>query len=198
MTNSASRYSRGPRDPQRQRLNRRDRRHSPRDPGRAGCVPCQAFKPSSFLDAAGAQSVIVIDIGGAAISSCGGLVAQAAAQQGVAGIVIDGGCRDLADVRATGLWVASRHVAATSGRGHVRIEAVNVPVMIGGIRVAPGDYIVGDETGVVCIPSARVEEALTIAEELTVKDTRFSNALREGHTFAVASAHLGQCDGTAG
>jgi regulator of RNase E activity RraA len=159
-------------------------------PGELGAYPPAAFKPSAFLDAAVADSVIVIDIGGASISSCGGLVAQAATQQGVAGIVIDGGCRDLADVRATGLWVASRHVTPTSGRGRVRIDAINEPVMIDGIKVAPGDTIVGDETGVVCIPAARLADALAIAEELTVKDTRFSNALREGHTFAAASAHL--------
>ncbi len=159
-------------------------------PGELGAYPPTAFKPSAFLEAAGTHSVIVIDIGGAAISSCGGLVAQAATQQGVAAIVIDGGCRDLADVRATGLWVASRHVTPTSGRGRVRIDAINVPVMLDGIPVMPGDYVVGDETGVVCIPSARVADALAIAEELTVKDTRFADALREGHTFAAASAHL--------
>jgi regulator of RNase E activity RraA len=65
-----------------------------------------------------------------------------------------------------------------------------VPVTIGGIRVHAGDYIVGDETGVVCIPSDRLQEILPIAEELSVKDTRFANALREGHTFATAATHL--------
>jgi regulator of RNase E activity RraA len=158
--------------------------------GELGAYPNTAFKPSMFLEAAGPGSVIVIDIGGGLVSSCGGLVAQAAQQQGVVGILVDGGCRDLADIRATGLWVASRHVTPVSGRGRVRIDAINVPVTIGGIRIVPGDCIVGDETGVICIPSARVDEALEIAEELSVKDTRFSNALREGHTFAAASAHL--------
>jgi 3-hexulose-6-phosphate synthase / 6-phospho-3-hexuloisomerase len=159
-------------------------------PGELGAYPASAFKPSRFLEAAGAGTVIVIDIGGAAASSCGGLVAQAAVQQGVAGVVVDGGCRDLADIRATGLWVASRHVTPASGRGRVQVDGVNVPVMIGGIRVEPGDIIVGDDTGVVCIPASRLQEALVIAEELTLKDTRFANALREGHTFAAASAHL--------
>lgn len=159
-------------------------------PGELGTYPTSAFKPAAFLEAAGTNTVIVIDIGGALISSCGGLVAQAAKQQGVAGIVIDGGCRDLADIRATGVWVASRHVTPTSGRGRVRVDAVNVPVTIGGVAVAPGDYIVGDETGVACIPAGRIEDALAIAEELTLKDTRFSEALRDGHTFAAASAQL--------
>lgn len=160
-------------------------------PGDLGAYPPAAFTPGSFLEAAGADSVLVIDLGGAIVSSCGGLVAQAAVQRGVVGLVIDGGCRDLADVRATGLWVMSRHLTPTSGRGRVRIDAVDVPVTAGGVRVTPGDYIVGDETGAVCIPSVRVEEALGIAEELSAKDSRFSNALRDGHTFSTAAAHLG-------
>jgi 3-hexulose-6-phosphate synthase/6-phospho-3-hexuloisomerase len=155
-----------------------------------GAYPATAFTPGSFLDATGPDSVIVIDLGGAAVSSCGGLVAQAAVQQGAVGLVIDGGCRDVADVRASGLWLCSRHVTPVSGRGRVRIEAINVPVTVGGIRVQAGDYIVGDDTGVVCLPSERVLDLLPIAEDLSTKDSRFSSALREGHTFASAASHL--------
>jgi 3-hexulose-6-phosphate synthase / 6-phospho-3-hexuloisomerase len=153
--------------------------------------PPSTFTPSTFLEAAGRDSIIVLAIGGAVVSSCGGLVAQAAALKGVAGIVVDGGCRDLADIRASGMWVMSRHVTPVSGRRRVRVDAVNVPVTVGGIRVSAGDYVVGDDTGLVCIPADRLDAALQIAEELTEKDTRFSTALREGHTFAAAAAHLG-------
>lgn len=160
-------------------------------PGTLGDYPPAAFTPGRFLEAATPDSVLVIDLGGAPVSSCGGLVAQAAVQRGVAGLVIDGGCRDLADVRATGFWVMSRHVTPTSGRRRVRIDAINGPVTVGGVRVEPGDYIVGDETGVVCIPSARLDEALAVAEELSAKDARFSDALRAGDSFTAAAAQLG-------
>jgi 3-hexulose-6-phosphate synthase/6-phospho-3-hexuloisomerase len=158
--------------------------------GTLGAHPVSAFTPGSFLDAVKPDTMVVIDLGGALVSSCGGLVAQAAVQQGAVGIVIDGGCRDIAEVRAAGLWLSSRHVTPVSGRGRVRIDAINVPVTIGGIRVHAGDYIVGDDTGVVCIPSDRLLEILPIAEELSVKDARFAGALREGHTFATAATHL--------
>ena len=158
--------------------------------GSLGSQSPTAFTPGTFLDAVRPDTVVVIDVGGAAVSSCGGLVAQAAVQLGAVGLVVDGGCRDVSEIRASGLWVCSRHVTPVSGRGRVRIDAVNVPVMIGGIRVRPDDYLVGDETGVVCIPSDRLLEALPIAEALSEKDTRFANALREGHTFATAAAHL--------
>jgi regulator of RNase E activity RraA len=157
--------------------------------GPLGAHPATAFTPGTFLDAVGPGTVVMIDVGGALASSCGGLVAQAAVQQGAVGLVIDGGCRDIAEIRDTGLWVSSRHVTPISARGRVRVEAINVPVTIGGIRVHAGDYIVGDDTGVVCIPSSRVAEALEIAEALSAKDTRFANALREGRTFAAAAAH---------
>jgi 3-hexulose-6-phosphate synthase / 6-phospho-3-hexuloisomerase len=153
--------------------------------------PPSMFTPSAFLEAAERDSIIVLAIGGAPVSSCGGLVAQAAVLRGVAGLVVDGGCRDLADIRASGLWVMSRHVTPVSGRRRVRVDAINVPVTVGGIRVSAGDYLVGDDTGLVCIPAARLDDALRLAEELTEKDTRFSTALREGHTFAAAAAHLG-------
>jgi len=158
--------------------------------GTLGAFQHSAFTPGAFLEAAGAGTIVVIDVGGALASTCGGLVAQAAVQRGVTAIVIDGACRDVADVRAAGLWLSSRHVTPISGKGRVRVDAINVPVTVGGIRVHPGDYIVGDETGVVCIPSDRLEEVLPIAEELTANDERFATALREGHTFASAAAHL--------
>jgi regulator of RNase E activity RraA len=160
--------------------------------GPLGAHPTAAFTPGTFLDAVGPGTVIMIDVGGALVSSCGGLVAQAAVQQGAVGLVIDGGCRDIAEIRATGLWVSSRHVTPISARGRVRIEAINVPVTIGGIRVHAGDYIVGDDTGVVCIPFGRVVEALGIAEAVSVKDARFASALRDGQTFTTAAAHLRQ------
>lgn len=158
--------------------------------GALGSHPVHAFTPGTFLDAVQPGAVLVIDLGGAAVSSCGGLVALAAVQRGAVGLVIDGGCRDIADVRAAGLWVSSRHVTPTSGRGRASVEAIGVPVTIGGVRVAAGDYIVGDETGVVCLPAARLEELLPIADALSRKDDEFANALRAGHTFAAAAKRL--------
>jgi 3-hexulose-6-phosphate synthase/6-phospho-3-hexuloisomerase len=158
--------------------------------GALDAYPASAFRPGKFLDAVGSDSVIVIDLGGAEVSSCGGLVAQAAVQQGAVGLVIDGGCRDLADVRASGLWLSSRHVTPISGRGRVRIDGVNVPVSVGGVPVQAGDYIVGDDTGVVCLPAARLADLLPLAEALSAKDAQFANALSTGHTFTSAASNL--------
>jgi 3-hexulose-6-phosphate synthase/6-phospho-3-hexuloisomerase len=158
--------------------------------GGLGSYPPTAFTPGAFLDVVAPDTVLVIDLGGAAVSSCGGLVAQAAVQRGTVGLIIDGGCRDVAEVRESGLWLSSRHVTPVSGRGRVRIDAINAPVTIGGTRVHPGDYVIGDETGIVCVPADRVPDLLPIAEQLAAKDAQFASALREGHTFTAAAAQV--------
>ena len=67
-------------------------------------------------------------MGGAPVSTFGGLAAQKAVARGARGAVLDGACRDLAELIASGLWVASRHVTPRSGKMRVRVEGVNVPV----------------------------------------------------------------------
>jgi regulator of RNase E activity RraA len=156
-----------------------------------GTFDASAFAPGVFLDAAGAGSALIFDAGGAEVSTFGGLAALAAVKNGVAGVVIDGACRDLGEIRDAGLWLASKHVTPRSGKGRIRIEAVDVPIEVGGVAVAPGDFIIGDETGIVCVAAARMEEALSMAEELTRRDAEFAEELRRGKSFAATSAKTG-------
>ena len=156
-----------------------------------GAHPASAFDVGGVLAALGRGDVLVVDMGGAVVSSFGGLAARAAASQAVAGAIVDGGCRDLDEIRATGLKVCSRHVTPISGRERVRIEAIGVPIACGGIPVSPGDFIAADETGVVVIPSARFDEALAIARELDLRDRAFVQALDAGETFGAAARSLG-------
>src|SRR5579883_702965 len=143
----------------------------------------KVFAPGDFLEAASERSVLAIAGGGAAISTFGGLAATAAVKRGMAGVVIDGACRDIGEIRDTGLWLASLHTTPKSGKGRIRIDSIGEPVELCGVRVNAGDYIVGDETGIVCIAASRMEEALAMAEELTVRDAEFAAELREGRSF---------------
>jgi regulator of RNase E activity RraA len=152
--------------------------------------PREAFAVGNFLDVLSEGSILVIEMGGAEVSSFGGLAAQAARNQGAAGAVINGGCRDLAAIRATGLWVTSKRITPISGQRRVNVDAVNVPIIVRGVRVNPGDIIIGDETGVVCVDIGRLPDALTIAEELHARDKQFADALSAGHTFGSTSARL--------
>ena len=156
-----------------------------------GLFEASAFAPGEFLDAVEPDTVLVFEAGGAAISTFGGLAAIAARARGAAGVVIDGACRDLEEIRASGLWLAARHVTPKSGKGRIKVEAIGVPIRVCGVAVSPGDFIAGDETGVVCIAAAKIEEALTIAEELTARDAEFAAELRRGSSFRAVSAKTG-------
>jgi 3-hexulose-6-phosphate synthase / 6-phospho-3-hexuloisomerase len=158
--------------------------------GPLGSYPVSALDVGSFVDALAPGMMLMIEMGGVSVSTFGGLAAQAAVQRGAAGVVIDGGCRDIGEIRESGLWLTSRHVTALSGKRRVKVEAINVPVTLSGIDVHPGDCIIGDETGVICVKAALLPEALPLAEELTARDARFADALRDGGTFSATVARL--------
>jgi regulator of RNase E activity RraA len=94
-------------------------------PSRRGRVagPLQAsarreFAVGSLIASVGPGQVLVVDARGAEISTFGGLATLAASLRGAAAVVIDGGCRDIDEIRATNLWLASRFVTPISGKTH--------------------------------------------------------------------------------
>lgn len=104
------------------------------------------------ISAAAPGSVLVIDshgITGAAF--WGERTTRAALARRLAGVVIDGGCRDVTAVRQLGFPVFSTAITPNAGLPGGR-GAVNVPIQAGGIPVSPGDVVVADENGVVIVP----------------------------------------------
>lgn len=156
--------------------------------GDYGAFASADFKVGAIIDAAGPGDVIVVDAGGARCSTFGGMASFAAGQKGIAGLIVDGGVRDLEEMVEFGFPVFARHLVPTTGRTRLRVEAINVPVEIDGIRVAPGDLVVADGTGIVCLPAARAEAIVAVAERLAADDAAALEDLRSGLTFAEAMA----------
>src|SRR5438067_8929603 len=120
--------------------------------GALGSFPRTDFGVGRMIAAVAPGDVLMADVGGADISTFGGLAAFATKQRGAAAVVIDGGCRDLEEIRATDLWLASRCVTPTTGKTRLKLEAIGEPVSIGRIAVKPGDPVGGDDTGLVGSP----------------------------------------------
>lgn len=116
------------------------------------------------LDMAQPGDVIVVDAGGDLTNSMmGELMAHHAAKLGLAGIVIDGAIRDLDEIRKLGLPVFA---AGITHRGPYKDGPgeINVTVAIEGMVVEPGDLIIGDEDGVLCVPREEAESILVAAK----------------------------------
>jgi regulator of RNase E activity RraA len=141
-----------------------------------------------IIDAAGPGAVLMIGMGGAEVSTLGGLAALAAKTKGIAGVVIDGACRDLDQIADTGLWVSTRHVVPTTGKTRVRLESLGDGANVGGVRVHNGDLVIGDDTGIVVVPQAEITRVLTIAEQNMAKDVAVEKALKAGKSLAEATA----------
>lgn len=146
------------------------------------------FKVGAMIDAAQFGDVIVVEAGGVPYSTWGGMASYAAKLKGVAGIVVDGGVRDLEEIAEFGFPVFARHVVPITGRTRLKVAAINVPVVVDGVRVEPGDIVVADGTGIVVLPTARTEEIAELAEAFARDDAAAVKELEKGRTFSEAMA----------
>lgn len=156
-------------------------------------VPCGQVKGTvgDFLDDVKPGEVVVIDNAGRDYCTVwGDIMAITAVRMGVEGTVIDGVCRDIPAVKACGYPMYSKGCYMVTGKDRVEVDAVNVPVAVSGIRVCPGDIILGDDTGVIVIPRERAMEVLEIAERIEVTERRIIEEVMKGSTLREARKKL--------
>ena len=135
----------------------------------------------------GEVGVIVME-GTLDIAAMGNLMATAAVERGMAGMVLDGAIRDLWDVRRMGLTVYARSKSPRTAVGHYATVARNVPVECGGVTVTPGDIIVADEDGVVVVPQQRAAEVLKQAQAIDDRERAMYPFIRQFKSLQAAIA----------
>jgi regulator of RNase E activity RraA len=156
--------------------------------GRRGDFGSDDFKVGHIIDAAGPGDILVIDNGGHCVSTFGGLATLAAKTKGIAGLVADGGVRDREEMVEHQFPVFARHVTPLTGRTRLALAAINEPVGCGGVRVRPGDVIVADGSGVVCIPADVAERVAELATRYAEDDRNAAAEIAKGLPFREAMA----------
>lgn len=132
------------------------------------------------IDMAEPGDVIVIDAGGDTTNALfGELMLAYAIKRGVAGLVFNGAIRDVDAIRETNHPVFA---AGVTHRGPYKDGPgeINVPVSIDGMIVHPGDIVIGDGDGVLCVPMAEAEEILNRTQAKHDAETRQIQAIAEG------------------
>lgn len=109
----------------------------------------------------------------------GELFATALQRRGVRGVVLACGVRDIAELREMGFPAWSRAVSA-QGSVKATAGAINVPVVIEGQLIRPGDVIVADDDGVACVPRADVPTVLALSAARSAKEEASRQAFRDG------------------
>jgi regulator of RNase E activity RraA len=110
----------------------------------------------------------------------GGLLTLGAKVRGVAGVIADGPLRDVDEAVAYEFPIFSRSLTALTARGRVVEKGTNVPVNIGEIAVAGGDYVLCDGSGAIFIAAADIERVLQAAETIVAKEAAMARAILGG------------------
>jgi len=144
-------------------------------------VPGDWSKPVLAIDEAQPGDVIVVDAGGVPPSVWGELATLSAKQKGIAGVVINGTVRDTADIREIGLPVFCKGTCPRAGEPK-GLGEIGAPLHISGVLVMPGDWIVGDDDGVLVLPRAKAAEMANRGMDCLEAENRIRQEIVSGHS----------------
>lgn len=143
--------------------------------------PSAAMGSLEAVKAANKGDVLVIDHSGRLdVNSYGGIVGFTTKHFGLAGCVIDGVTRDIDEYKELGLAVYGRGIIQQSIRNRCDFAGHSIEVELGGVKVRPGDFIMGDDNGILVIPADQAEEVLAIAQRCKATEEQIIDEIRNG------------------
>ena len=119
--------------------------------------------------------------GGRDFGYWGDVMTAAATERGLGGVIIDGGVRDLAELRASTLPIFS---AGHTMRGTVKVQEgeIGEPIVVGGVLASPGDIVIGDDDGVVCVALEQARHVAIVSRAREDKEVAIKAAIARGET----------------
>jgi len=144
-------------------------------------------KPVEAIDSAKKGDVIVINNDGVTeVAPWGELATLSCLQKGIAGVVIDGAVRDVDDIRDMNFPLFAKAIVPNAGEPKGYGE-INTEIRCAGQFVRPGDWIIGDASGVVVVPQERAYEIARRALEVRKNEERIREEIRRGSTLSVVA-----------
>jgi regulator of RNase E activity RraA len=144
------------------------------------------------VDSCQPDDVIIAAAGGSMRSGLWGeLLSTAARRVGCVGVAVDGAVRDVAKMTAMGFSVWARGTSPYDSKDRNRVIDIDVPVEVGGVRIAPGDLIVADIDGIVVVPREVETEVIRRAWEKVNAENTVRDAIASGLSATAAFKKYG-------
>ena len=145
------------------------------------------------IDSGGPGAVYVMKVeDGEDIAGMGGLMGTAMFARGFTGAVVDGGVRDLPQLKKIGFPVYATGPVPSTSVGHYRFGGVNVPLEVAGAHVEANDIIVADQDGVVVVPRASASKVLIKAQQLDFSEHSMYSYIEKFHSIVEAVKQFGR------
>ena len=135
---------------------------------------------TGFLSKAKAGHVVVIAAHDDEVAHMGELSAETLMRKGVPGVVVDGGARDIEFLIEMGFPVYARYATPRDITGYWMVDAMDVPVKIGKVNVAPHDYLLADRDGIIILPRDHAADIVSKAAAALTTESQIRTAILSG------------------
>ncbi len=140
------------------------------------------------IDLAAPGDVLVISSGGAKCALIGEILTAAAKEKKLAGVVLDGYCRDIDAICALAMPLYAKGVYPAAGPKQ-KLGQLNIPIVCGDITVHPGDIIFGDDSGLIALSETELNELLPLAKKKKAAEIESIQKIKEGITLSRIFGH---------